>query len=336
MNRRRFLVTCLAGAVAAPFAAEAVSAEPVGVVTELHVREGRIEIKPSDGDGWQVAKPLRSLRPGDQIRAIGPARSVIVLAGTSDVTVITATNSPFVVPAPRQSTLVDRAKSTLREGKETVAGERKKAQVRVGAVSSLQTMPGGKTYKEMAVRSVRAQPPIILAPRDTRVLPGALAFDWAGSDRLKYSVKLRGPQGAVLWERANVQSRPVSYPATAPKLAPSARYTWELSTREHGVQKASFEVASVADTARVTEALGALAPGTAESHPPVTLALMRAGLLFKETLYADARRELVTAIGTSPDEPTLHLVLGHVYDRTGLLYLASSEFDQATALAAPR
>ena len=335
MKRRHFLLTSLALAVAAPRASEASKAEPVGVVTELHIKEGRIEIKPSDGGGWEVVKPLRSLRPGDQLRAIGPARSVILLSGTSEVTVVTAKNSPFIVVAPRQSTFLDRAKSKLRDGAETVAGDRK-PHIRAGIVSSLQAMPGGKTYKDMAVRSVRAQPPIILAPRDTRVMPGAVVFDWAGSDRLKYALKLRDPQGSVLWERANVEGRPASYPATAPKLAPGARYTWELSTREHGMQRASFEVASVADAARVTDALGVLAKDTGDGHPPVTLALMRASVLFKERLYADARRELVAAVGSSPDEPTLHLVLGHIYDRTGLWSLASSEFDQAAALAAPR
>ena len=102
------------------------------------------------------------------------------------------------------------------------------------------------------------------------------------------------------------------------------------------MKRASFEVASVADAARVTDALGVLAKDTGDGHPPVTLALMRASVLFKERLYADARRELVAAVGSSPDEPTLHLVLGHIYDRTGLWSLASSEFDQAAALAAPR
>ena len=63
---------------------------------------------------------------------------------------------------------------------------------------------------------------------------------------------------------------------------------------------------------------------------------MRAGLLFQETLYADARRELVQAITASPEEATLHLLLGHVYDRTGLKQLAANEFDEAEALAAPR
>jgi Flp pilus assembly protein TadD len=63
---------------------------------------------------------------------------------------------------------------------------------------------------------------------------------------------------------------------------------------------------------------------------------MRAGLLFQESLYADARRELVKAISASPEEATLHLLLGHVYDRTGLRQLAASEFDEAEALSAPK
>ena len=42
------------------------------------------------------------------------------------------------------------------------------------------------------------------------------------------------------------------------------------------------------------------------------------------------------AIAASPEEATLHLLLGHVYDRTGLKQLAANEFDEAEALAAPR
>jgi hypothetical protein len=193
-----------------------------------------------------------------------------------------------------------------------------------------------RTYQSLSVRSVRAQPPIILAPRDTRVLPSGLAFEWAGSDRLKYQVRLLGPQGTVVWEQADLERRPLAYPSSAPALTPGARYTWELTTREHGVQRASFDVASAAEAARVKDALTVLTPASAGGYPPATLALMRAGLLFQETLYADARRELVKAINASPEEATLHLLLGHVYDRTGLKQLAANEFDEAEALSAPR
>jgi hypothetical protein len=193
-----------------------------------------------------------------------------------------------------------------------------------------------KTYQSLSVRSVRAQPPVILAPRDSRVLPGGLSFEWTGSDRLKYRVRLLGPDGAMLWEQPDLDRKPLAYPASGPALSPGVRYTWELETKEHGVQRASFDIAQPADAARVKDALASLTPATAKGYPPATLALMRAGLLFQETLYADARRELVTAIATDPDEPTLHLLLGHVYDRTGLKGMAANEFDEAEALTAPR
>jgi hypothetical protein len=192
-----------------------------------------------------------------------------------------------------------------------------------------------KTYQSLSVRSVRAQPPVILAPRETRVLPGALAFDWAGSERLTYQIRLLGPGGAVVWEQADAR-RPLAYPADAPRLEAGTRYTWELSTRQHGVQQATFEVISAGDASRVSDALGVLTPAGAGGYPPATLALMRAGLLFQETLYADARLELIAAIAAAPEEATLHLLLGHVYDRTGLGLLAAREFDEAEALAGPR
>jgi len=42
------------------------------------------------------------------------------------------------------------------------------------------------------------------------------------------------------------------------------------------------------------------------------------------------------AIATDPEEPTLHLLLGHVYDRIGLKGMAANEFDEAEALTAPK
>jgi hypothetical protein len=175
----------------------------------------------------------------------------------------------------------------------------------------------------------------LLGAQRERVLPGAVTFEWAGSDRLKYQVRLLGPQG-VVWEKAELNRAPLAYPSSGPTLAPGARYTWELTTKDHGVQRASFDVLPAADATRIKDGLAVLAPGAAGNYPPATLALMRAGFLFQESLYADARQDLVRAIGTSPEEATLHLLLGHVYDRTGLKQLAAAEFDEAEALSAPR
>lgn len=293
--------------------------EPLAVLTEIEVKRGKVEVKPAGQPDWQAPKPLLSLRAGDQVRVSGEGRAVLVFTGGRGTQAVTQANSPFTVQAGAAPGAPDRAKAVLGNVTNFLLGQQRE-----------------RTYQSLSVRSVRALPPLILAPRDTRVLPNALTFEWSGSERLKYHVKLLGPQGAVVWERADVDRKPLAYPSNAPKLTPGTRYTWELSTREHAPLQASFEVAPSADVARVTEALGVLTPATAGNYPPATLALMRAGLLFQETLYADARRELVQAIAAAPEEATLHLLLGHVYDRTGLKQLASNEFDEAEALVAPR
>jgi hypothetical protein len=293
--------------------------EPLAVLTEIQLKQGKVEVKGAGQADWQAPKPLLSLRAGDQVRVTGEARAVLVFTGGRGSQVVSRSNSPFTVQAGTLEGTGDRARTILGNVTSFLLGQQRE-----------------RTYQSLSVRSVRAQPPIILAPRDTRVLPDALAFEWAGSDRLKYQVRLVGPQGTTVWEQADLQRRLVTYPSSAPALAPGGRYTWELATKEHGVQRASFEVAPAADAARVKDALTVLTPGRAGNYPPATLALMRAGLLFQETLYADARRELVKAIAAAPEEATLHLLLGHVYDRTGLRQLAAGEFDTAEALAAPR
>jgi hypothetical protein len=293
--------------------------EPLAVLTEIQLKRGKVEVKTTAEPDWQAPKPLLSLRPGDQVRVTGEGRAVLVFTGGRGTQIVTQSNSPFTVQAQAGDGVSDRARSIMGNVTNFLLGQQRE-----------------KTYQSLSVRSVRAQPPVILAPRESRVLPGGLNFEWSGSDRLKYRVRLLGPQGNLLWEQAELDRRPLAYPAGAPALTPGARYTWELETKEHGVQRASFDVAQAADAARVKEGLASLTPATAKGYPPATLSLMRAGLLFQETLYADARRELVTAIATDPEEPTLHLMLGHVYDRIGLKGLAANEFDEAEALTGPK
>ena len=309
----------IVAAVVVLTAALAWAQEPLAVLTEMQIKGGKVEVKTAAEPDWQTPKPLLSLRPGDQVRVTGGGRAVLVFTGGRGTQVVTQTNSPFTVQAQAGEGVTDRAKAVMGNVTTFLLGQQRE-----------------KTYQSLSVRSVRAQPPVILAPRDSRVLPGGLNFEWTGSDRLKYRVRLLGPQGNLLWEQPELDRKPLAYPAGAPALTPGVRYTWELDTKEHGVQRASFDVAQPADAARVKEALASLTPATAKGYPPATLSLMRAGLLFQETLYADARRELVTAIATDPEEPTLHLLLGHVYDRIGLKGLAANEFDEAEALTGPR
>jgi Flp pilus assembly protein TadD len=114
---------------------------------------------------------------------------------------------------------------------------------------------------------------------------------------------------------------------------PGARYGWTLEAPGQATQRADFEVLSEADAARVRALLADLTPAALGGEDGSPLILMRAGLFFREGLYADARRELMPAIAKDPDEPTLRQLLGYVYDRMGLTDLAAQEFDEAEFLA---
>ena len=59
---------------------------------------------------------------------------------------------------------------------------------------------------------------------------------------------------------------------------------------------------------------------------------MRAGLLAREGLLHDARRVVLVALDADRDEPTLHLLLGDLYSRTGLPEQAAESFDEAQFL----
>jgi len=186
------------------------------------------------------------------------------------------------------------------------------------------------TYVPLATRSVK-QPPLLLSPRDGTLL-GPPLLEWGGSNRLRYTVRLFSPRGKV-WERDNLPRAPLLYPASAPPLVPGVPYRWELEAKDFPVQHGRFTILSPAESASIRENLAALEPAALPGYPRNTVILMRAGFLFEQGLYAEARKELLAAIAADPDEPSLHLMLGHVYERTALADLAAEEFDEADFLS---
>jgi len=82
----------------------------------------------------------------------------------------------------------------------------------------------------------------------------------------------------------------------------------------------------------VRVALASLPP-TLAGYPRNTVVLMRAAYLFERGLFTEARAELQTALAADPEEPTLHVMLGRVYERTGPKELALGEFDEAQFLS---
>jgi hypothetical protein len=310
----RAVIVALSATLCAWGAARA--AEPVAVLTEIELRQGQVHVRPQGEREWTPPRPLQSLRPGDEVRVIGDARAVVVFTGGGHTETVTSATSPFAITVPGAEAVADRARAILAGVTRFLLGQQRE-----------------RPLQSLSVRAFTPTGPVILAPRATTVLPGGLTFEWLGSDRLTYTVRLIGPQGAV-WEQAGVERKALAYPDTAPALVPGARYHWELDSKQHGVQRADFDVATVERVTRVRSDLDALTSAT--GVPPSTVVLVRAGLLFENGFYADARRELLAGIAAVPGEPTLHLLLAHVYDRTGLKQLAGNEFETAESLTGTR
>jgi hypothetical protein len=299
--------------VLALWTSAASAADPVAVLTEIRPGKGEVRVKRPEDPDWSAPRALQSLRPGDQVRVTADGRATVTFTGGGSQSV-TAATSPLTVQAPRGETGGDRARGLV-----------------AGVTQFLLGQPKPPAYQSLSVRA-GAPPPRALGPRDTRVLPGPVTFEWSGPPRSDYRVQLLGPQGPV-WEQAALPRRPLPYPAAAPPLVPGARYGWTLEAPGQATQRADFEVLSEADAARVRALLADLTPAALGGEDGSPLILMRAGLFFREGLYADARRELIAAIAKDPDEPTLRQLLGYVYDRMGLTDLAAQEFDEAEFLA---
>jgi hypothetical protein len=298
-------------ALAAP--ADAQPGETAAVITEIKPARGRVDVKPAAGSDWRPARPLLALRAGDVVRTTENASAVVLLSGG------------------RGTMRVEGAAGTLTVPGVTAAGQGQKAKALVEA--SLGFLAGTTKESSQAVLATRgaARPPVILSPRNGRVLPEALAFEWLGSRFNRYTVRLVGPSGPVA-ERREVTGPHWEYPADAPALAPNVRYILQVTAGGQPTQEAWFEVVDAARARAVAGDLTALEQELGTGVPPTSKAVMRAGLLAREGLLHDARRVVVAALDTDRDEPTLHLLLGDLYTRTGLANLAAESFDEAQFL----
>jgi len=258
----------------------AMAADPVAVVTEIRAEGGQVEVKRVGESAWGAAQPLQALRAGDQIRAGGAARAAIVFTGGRGAQSVSSANSPFTVQPPAAAASGDKLRGLVGGVTDFLSGKQKDL-----------------AYLPLSVRNVRPPRVVQLAPRDTKILPGAVAFEWTGSD---------------------------------------TRYLWQLETTGQPVQQTEFEILAPGDAARVRESLGILVPASLPGYPDSSVAIMRAGYLLRDGLYAEARRELLAAQAKDPDEPTLHLLLGQVYETTGLTDLAQREYVDARDLSARR
>ncbi|HJV57492.1 MAG TPA: hypothetical protein VJ971_16045 [Methylomirabilota bacterium] len=307
------LLLFLAAPLAPVLPALAQSAETAAVITELKPGRGRVEVKAAAGGDWKPARPLLALRAGDAVRTSDNATAVVLLSGGRGTVRVEGATGTFTVPGA------------------AAAGQGQKARALVEA--SLGFLAGTTKESSQAVLATRsaARPPIIVSPRNGRVLPETLAFEWLGSRFTRYAVRVAGPDGAVI-ERREVTGAGWEYPAGAPALAPGVRYTLQVTGPGHPPQMVWFELVDAERARAVAGDLAGLEQELGASVSPTSRAVLRAGLLAREGLLHDARRVVVAALATDRDEPTLHLLLGDLYTRTGLTDLAAESFDEAQFL----
>ena len=307
------VLVALALLLFAPVLALAQGGESVGMITEIKVGKGKVEVK-SAGKPDRPAGPFLALRAGDSVRASDNGFAVILLTGARGTVKVDASNSPYTLGAGGP------ADSKLQKAQTLVAGS-------VGFLSAQAAEP------PKAVLSVRAgaKPAVILTPRNTAVLPGPLTFEWLGTQFSRYTVRVSAPSGVLLEKKGIVGAR-FEYPADAPALKSGVRYTLVVEPATGPVQETTFEVleAARADTIRqnhkeIADAFGAIVS-------PNTAVAIRTGTLAEAGLLHDARQVVMAALAKDPDEPSLHTLLGQLYQKSGLHAQAAESFDEANFL----
>jgi hypothetical protein len=319
VTKRAFIpsvsILALAAVLAFPTPGRSREREVAGMITEIHLGEGRVDVRSAEGEAWRAATPLLTLRAGDTVTTTQDAWVVIVLTGGRGNVRVDETNAPFSVSAP----LVDRG--PLNKGLKILEAS-------INFLSTTRDLPLGTLGTRGGMK-----PPAILSPRNGQVLPESLVFEWRGSRSSLATVRIVGP-GGLVFERANLAGARFEYPRTAPPLLAGVRYRFQLLPASGSPpQEVWFELVTATDAQAIRRELHDLDEALAGAPPPpATLAELRAGVLASHGLLHDARLGLAEEIARHPDEPTLHYLLGDLYLRQGLPEEATESFAEARLL----
>lgn len=137
------------------------AAEPVAVLTELRLGQGEVQVKFAGEADWMAPQLLLALQPGDQLRAAGDGQAIVVFIGGHGAQTVSPATSPLTIQAPTGETSAENLRGVLASVMQFLLGQRK-----------------ATTYQPLTVRKTH-QPPLILSPRESRLLPGPLTFEWA-------------------------------------------------------------------------------------------------------------------------------------------------------------
>lgn len=201
----------IVGLLGAGLTAPAVAEESLALLAELKIGQGRVEVRRAATGQWQPAGPLLSLAHRNTVRATGLASAVLVFSDGRGALRVTAANSPMIVEAKAGSeSKLAKALALLQES--------------LGFLKALR-----KSETSFVPLGTRAAPDALLlvSPKETRVLPGELTFEWRGASRSWYTVRVLGPSG-VIFERLNLPRPLFTYPPDGPLLSAGVRHTWQV------------------------------------------------------------------------------------------------------------
>ena len=137
---------------------------------------------------------------------------------------------------------------------------------------------------------------------------------------------------ATAFQKADVGGARFGYPRSAPALVAGTRYTLEVEATSGPVQRSSFEMVDAARAAAIRRDLENITSALGPNASVNTVALVRAGLLLEQRLLHDARETVLGALAKDSDEPSLHTLLGQIYEKSGLRQQAAESFDEARYL----
>ena len=307
----RAVMLALIAALADPVALSA--QEAVAVITELKLNRGDVQIRLPGKKASERPAVLQSLYAGTQIQASKDASVVILFTDGMRTVTIEGKNSPFEVKAPEAKG--GQSLPVVKQVTSFLLGKKKPP-----------------TYVALAVRGGK-YPPTPVSPRDTKLITESPTLQWMGMERQRGTVRVYGPAG-LLWAANEVALTQIKYPSSAPRLKPGVEYWWEIEKKGFAPEKARFKILTPEEAKPVQEQLQSLHGVGGASK--TTMAILKAGLLVSRELFHEAREILVEAASSDPDEPTLHFLLGEIYEKTGLRNLSSEEYSEADFLLKKR
>ena len=305
-----------------PSIADGAEPEVGGMITEIRMGQGRVEVGSAGGERHRPATPLLTLRDGDVVATTADAWVIVVLSGGRGTVRVDESTSPFVVTAPPP------ARGRLQKG----------LMILEASFDFLSTTSKDAPFGNLGSRA-GVRPPVILTPRNGPVLPDSLVFEWRGSQSSRYVVRIVTVDDVVI-ERADLAGTRFEYPKDAPRLVAGVRYRFQLLPAGQPPQEVWFELVDSARARTIQHDLREMDAALPGGPSDTTAAILRAGFLAQHGLLHDARLRVADALARRPDEPTLHFLLGELSARQGLPNEAMEAFAEArfllSAPATPR